>query len=270
VKRILDLLVRRVRESGGELRLRAGVARIVLDSSGVSGESGAPCARGVVLEDGSELEADHIFSSAGIVETLGLCGRPMVESGPRSEVGRLSFFETITMTSKTHAALGHAATMTFFSSRDRFEYRRPQELIDASSGVVCCSDNYQTAEPPSEGLQRITVLANHDGWCALGEDEYRAAKERACAEIHASASAHVPDPRPFAVLTDAFTPRTLRRYTGHLQGTVYGSPKKRRDGDSGIANLHVIGTDQGLFGVVGTMLSGILMANRHALVAATS
>jgi phytoene dehydrogenase-like protein len=254
IKRILDLLVRRLRENGGELRLRSGVSRISI------GEHGA---RGVILDDGSEIEADHVFSSAGAVETRALCG----ERSDERDAGRLSFFETITVTSKTHAELAHAATMTFFNSGDRFEYRRPETLIDASSGVICCSDNYRTEIAPREGIQRVTVLANHDRWCALGEDEYRAAKVAACDEIHRSASRYAPDPRPFALVSDAFTPRTIRQFTGHAQGAVYGSARKHRDGSSGVANLHLIGTDQGLCGVVGAMLSGITMANRHALLA---
>ena len=32
---------------------------------------------------------------------------------------------------------------------------------------------------------------------------------------------------------DLFTPRTIRHYTGHLGGAVYGSPRKRRD-ESGL------------------------------------
>jgi len=52
-----------------------------------------------------------------------------------------------------------------------------------------------------------------------------------------------------------------------VDGAVYGSPAKRRDGRTGIENLFVIGTDQGLVGIVGTMLSGVLMANQHALAA---
>ena len=38
------------------------------------------------------------------------------------------------------------------------------------------------------------------------------------------------------------------------------------DGETGIPGLHLIGTDQGYLGVVGAMVSGVAMANRHALV----
>jgi phytoene dehydrogenase-like protein len=253
VKRILDVLARRLRECGGELATRCGVAKIV---------AGAHGARGVALEDGRELEADHVFSSAGLAETLALCGRE-----PDAQLfGRLSFVETITVMEKRHAELGHTATMTFFNTRERFDYRRPDALVDCTSGVICCSDNYRTAEPMPEGIQRVTVLADHDRWCALEPSAYAAAKARVRSEIEAVAARFAPSPLPHALLADTFTPRTIRHYTGHYQGAVYGSPIKRRDGSSGVANLHIIGTDQGLVGIVGAMLSGITMANRHALV----
>jgi hypothetical protein len=50
-----------------------------------------------------------------------------------------------------------------------------------------------------------------------------------------------------------------------VNGAVYGSPVKRRDGATGIANLNLVGTDQGLVGVVGALLSGVTMANLHVL-----
>jgi phytoene dehydrogenase-like protein len=71
--------------------------------------------------------------------------------------------------------------------------------------------------------------------------------------------------REHTVFRDTFTPRTIEHYTGHLGGAVYGSPLKHRDGATPIARLSVIGTDQGMLGIVGAMLSGITIANRHAL-----
>ena len=65
--------------------------------------------------------------------------------------------------------------------------------------------------------------------------------------------------------TDIFTPRTITRYTGHLRGSIYGAPEKIRDGHTHLQNLYLCGTDQGLLGIIGAMLSGISMANLHIL-----
>lgn len=252
IKRLLDVLVARFRELGGELRMRTGVRRI-LEERGT--------ARGVLLDDGTEVAAERVFSSAGFVETMRLLEREC----PSEDVGRLSFVETISFLSEPLAALGHEATMTFFSTEDRLHYRRPESLVDLRSGVLCASDNYASAEPATEGILRATVLANHEFWSALPEEDYRAAKIAASEAVLEVASKFVPDPRPHTVFDEVATPKTIRRYTGKLGGAVYGSPTKRRGGATGIEKLHLVGTDEGLLGVVGALLSGITVANREAL-----
>jgi phytoene dehydrogenase-like protein len=67
------------------------------------------------------------------------------------------------------------------------------------------------------------------------------------------------------VATDMFTPTTIRRYTGHDNGAVYGAPRKVLDGTTHLKNLFVCGTDQGFVGIIGTIISGISIANRHLL-----
>jgi phytoene dehydrogenase-like protein len=67
---------------------------------------------------------------------------------------------------------------------------------------------------------------------------------------------------------DIFSPLTIERYTWHLNGTVYGSIDKTRDGTTKVAGLFIIGTDQGFLGIIGSILSGISMANLHGLMGA--
>ncbi len=68
---ILKNLVRRYRELGGELRLRAGVQRIKVEEGR---------AVGVVLDDGTELNAKRVLSSAGWVETMRMLDAPVRRS----------------------------------------------------------------------------------------------------------------------------------------------------------------------------------------------
>ena len=46
---------------------------------------------------------------------------------------------------------------------------------------------------------------------------------------------------------------------------VYGTPEKRWAGTTHLKNLFICGTDQGFVGIIGSMFSGIAMANRHLL-----
>ena len=62
-----------------------------------------------------------------------------------------------------------------------------------------------------------------------------------------------------------YAPRTIKKYTNHANGALYGSPVKSRSGSSQIKNLYLAGTDQGYIGIVGAMLGGIAVANNRIL-----
>ncbi len=256
VRPLLKTLVRKFRAAGGKLRMQRGVRRIEVERGR---------AIGVTLENGEFVEAGVVFSSAGLPETMKLCpeaANPKAESN----VGRLSFVECFALLDRPPADLGHGATIVFFNDAERFTYARPAELVDFRSGVVACPNNYEGHDEADVGVLRMTWLANYDGWSALGGDEYAAAKERSFEDFLDSAERFVPGIRKHIVARDVFTPRTIERFTGHLQGAVYGAPRKVRDGRTNVENLYLCGTDQGYLGVIGAMMSGITMANLHVLV----
>jgi len=258
IKPLLDLLVRRYRELGGELRMRTGVRRIV--------HEGGRCL-GVELDDGTQLEADRVLSSAGWSETMRLTGEDLhQEHVDPAELGRMTFTESMFVMDREPAELGFEETIVFFNDAEVFDYRPPTGLTDPTSGVLCCPNNYRSREPLPEGLYRLTTRANHAAWRALPEDEYAEAKRRETERALEVAIRYGIDPRPHEVARDSFTPLTIERFTGKEGGAVYGASRKRLDGETPLAGLYLIGTDQGLLGVTGSMLSGISIANRHALV----
>lgn len=263
VRQVIRLLLERCRTAGVERRMKCGVQRIEVRAGKVAT---------LVLDDGSEVTAEAVYSSAGAVETMRLRS-DAPPAAAAAEIGRLGYAETIATYEPTaFADFGWRDTIVFFCDDERFRYRSPKELVDPSSGVICIPNNYQYGEGRTldEGWLRVTALANHDAWCALPEDEYLARKQEWCGRLNRVARAHLP-----AVLatvhdaaqtsTDVFTPRTVRKFTGHLNGAIYGSTVKRRDGRTDLDNLFLIGTDQGFLGVTGAMLSGISMANLHGL-----
>jgi phytoene dehydrogenase-like protein len=255
VRLILKHLVRKFRALGGELRLRSGVKRLAVEDGRVAR---------VVLENDEELEARNVVSSAGWCETMRLCddGQPVVTS--RSP-GQLSFCETIATLDAQPSDLGHDRTITFFNDHDKFVWRKPEDLCDVRSGVICSPNNFAYDEPLEGGTMRITALANFDRWRELDEESYRLEKLHWYDRITESAVRFVPDYRGRVMDTDMFTPTTVVRFTGHDNGAVYGAPEKQLDGRTHLDNLFVCGTDQGFVGIIGSITSGIAMANRHCL-----
>ncbi len=267
VRLIMKNVIRKYRECGGELRLRAGVKEIVTDGRR---------ATGVILDSGEQIEARHVVSSAGLAETLRMC-RPESgpaasadppTTGPGTEPGDISFVETIFVIDKQPAELGHHDTIIFYNDVPEFHYENPDEPCDLRSGIICSPNNFEYEQPLKEGCMRITALANHRYWLNLPDDQYAAEKQTWGDRILESGLKHTPDFRPHVLDTDIFTPRTIQRFTGHINGCVYGAPHKRMTGETHLDNLFLCGTDQGYLGIIGSMLSGITIANLHLLKAA--
>lgn len=254
VRLILKLLVRKYRGLGGELKLRSGVKRLVTEKGRVAG---------VELESGETLLARRVLSSAGWCETMRLCddGAPAAVRA----AGRLSFCETIASLDVQPQTLGHRRTITFFNDHETFDWTPPESPVDLRSGVICSPNNFAYGEPLDEGTMRITALANFDYWNGLSEADYRLEKLRWYDAITASAVRFVPDYRQRVLDTDMFTPTTIVRFTGHDNGAVYGAAEKQLDGRTHLENLFICGTDQGFVGIIGSITSGIAMANHHCL-----
>lgn len=257
VRLILKHLVKKYRGLGGDLLLRHGVSRIVTDQGK---------AVGVILDDGREIQAKRILSSAGWVETQRMLGAHDEVVG--DEAGQLTFIETITTLDCQPAKLGLNDTIVFYNDSDRFHWRPPHDsLCDLRTGVVCSPNNYlyNDSQQLADGVVRITSIADFGKWTSLGEEDYRREKNRWYDLSTDSAVRFVPEFRHHAIDTDMFTPKTIKRFTWHDNGAVYGAPQKRLDGRTQLDNVFVCGTDQGFVGIVGAIISGISMANQHCL-----
>lgn len=256
VRRILKTLVRQFKELGGDLKLRHGVASIHIQNGR---------AAGVVLDDGTIIEADNVLSSAGVAETQLLSGE--FKQQPASVAGQLSFNETIYVLDRQPKDLDHDETIIFYNDADEFEYASPTVPCDTRSGIICSPNNfnYPDDEILDDGIIRITALANSEYWLNAPQPEYEVAKADWANRVAEVAVKYMPEFRPHVIETDAFTPRTVKKYTGHLNGAVYGAPVKVLTGRTETPNLYLCGTDQGFLGIIGSMLSGITMANNHLL-----
>jgi phytoene dehydrogenase-like protein len=272
IREILRVLLDKYREAGGEKRMRCGVARI---------ETGGGRVAALVLATGERITAGEVLSSIGAPETAALVaagtgGGTGGRAAPES--GRVTFVETMTVFDRQPAEMGWGDdTIVFFNDSDRFEYASPREAVDTRSGVVCIPNNFDfgPGRVLPDGMLRVTCLASPDRWASLAGEAYRQEKRRWFFAVQESGRRFLPPLPPgkleeATVASDMFTPSTITRFTGRLNGAIYGSPSKSLNGETGLANLHLCGTDQGLLGIVGAMLSGITMANRHVLLKAGS
>jgi phytoene dehydrogenase-like protein len=264
IKKILQLLITKFCELGGEKKLRCAVKKIETTNGKASG---------VILEDGRLIEANNIISTIGHAETMKLCNTTNLQS---SNVGKLSFCEAIAVFNGQPADLGWEDTIIFFDEKDRLKYQTPENIIDPSSGVICFPNNYNYSNGMklNEGILRVTALANYDAWKAEPINEYGQNKVKCFNTLISKAieilnrGGKIFDLSAFQkkiLNSDFFTPLTIERFTGHQNGAIYGSPNKIYSGLLPVENLYLCGTDQGFLGIVGAMLSGVSIANSHIL-----
>ena len=258
VRLILKHLVKRFRGLGGELKLRKGVKTIHVENEH------AVC---VELDNGDQLTAKRILSSAGRLETMRMCSDTS-ELDPRL-AGQLTFIESISVLDREPSSIGNDDTIVFYNDSEKFHWERPtDQLCDTRTGVVCSPNNYVYTDDEgklADGVVRITTIADYDSWAGLSEEEYQREKLRWYDRSVAASVKFTPDFRPYVIDTDLFTPTTINRFTWHDNGAVYGSPDKVLDGTTHLNNLFLCGTDQGFVGIIGAMMSGISMANMHCL-----
>lgn len=261
VRTILDLLHGKLDEVGGEIRFKSEVTRILTNDKKIVG---------VEINHSHIIECSQVLSSMGLPETFQSVEE--LNANPKPAVGNLSFCESILITDKKPRDLGIDATIIFANNRPEYLYQKPATLIDRESAVVCFPNNFKYdhfADDYSEGVLRVTNIANFELWNELKlhpeKDLYRKAKEDVAMNAQKMLIDCGLNPDHQIVFKDIFTPTTIKKYTQHFGGTVYGSTEKSRNGTTPINGLFVIGTDQGFLGIVGSMLSGISMANLHVL-----
>ncbi len=256
VRLILKNLVRKFKQLGGELRLRAGVERIEVEDGRVTR---------VVLTTAPSSKATACFRRPAGSKRCG-CATARSPSR-RREAGQLSFVETVSVLDAQPRELGCDRTIVFFNDSETFHWHKPDELVDVRSGVICSPNNF--AYEPAAGRR-------HDAHHGAGEF-------RPLAEPVAPRNTRLPSSTWYDRIVDvggalrapisapAWSPPTCSRppRSAASPATRTAPSTARRKSDSSgtthLKNLFICGTDQGFVGIIGTMISGIAMANRHLL-----
>ena len=258
VRLILKNLVKRYRSLGGELKLRHGVSKVVVDNGH---------ATAIELDNGEVIEGKRILSSAGSLETMRMCSD--VSEPDTSKAGEMTFIESISVLDREPSKIGNDDTIVFYNDSEKFNWHPPaDDFCDTRTGVICSPNNYVYADDEgklADGIVRITTIADFRRWNEMSDEDYARAKLKWYDKSVEASVRFTPDFRPYVIDTDLFTPKTIRRFTWHDNGAVYGAPEKKLDGTTHVDNLFLCGTDQGYVGIIGAMMSGISMANLHCL-----
>lgn len=263
IRALLDPLTSKLKELGVERKMNTPVKAVHAEEDRITN---------IELENGEYLTATHYISTCGGLETETLLQPP--PQTKNFEIGRFSIIESISVFEGHPKAWGWDETVVFFNDSDSFSYNEPKELVDLHSGVICIPNNYglPSLDQKQESKLRVTHPANYSLWSALNEESYAGQKKIWEGKILENGLRYLPTIKEKVAkfksktrMTDTFTPRTIKKFTSHENGALYGSPTKRRDGATSFQNLFLAGTDQGYVGIVGAMLGGIAVANNQIL-----
>lgn len=262
IRSILDPLCKKLSEFNVERRMNEGVKKLHIKDDKINK---------IELESGEFIESKQIISTCGLLETETMLTTKN-QLTDDSAVGKFSVIESISILRGMPADYNWDETIIFFNDSEKFMYDCPQNLVDMRSGVICLPENYGSKEKVDDFKLRITHPANFDLWQKLDENLYHKEKQKYEETIFSNALKYLNkkqdskiDPRQQVIFRDTFTPRTIKQFTSHENGTLYGSPTKTRDGSTRYKNLFLAGTDQGYVGIVGALLGGIAIANNKIL-----
>lgn len=253
VRTIINMMMEKVKALGAEIKFKSAVSEILSHDGRAYG----------VRVGENEYHAPVILSSIGLPETYSLNAELKMKLSPR--VGSMTFLESIFVFDQKIPLAINDSTITFYNNHAIYEYQKSQGLFDDRSAVVCFPDNYEPNVRHGEGTARVTFMANYDEWKKLSSDAYKEEKQKVSESALKIVQKFTPGFTGKLLFEDTFSPLTIEKFTSHLGGTVYGSIDKSRDGKTPLENLYVIGTDQGFLGIVGSILSGISLANLYGL-----
>jgi len=254
MREMLKVLGKKFKDSGGEIRYGKGVERIVIQDGRASG---------VLMEDGVFIEADQIFSCAGLEETQALIHKE--KNRPCREQANISVFETVFITEKPVRELGYPYAISFNALTDSLEYGL-FGLANTDSFLIACMDNYNVDPVSDYGMLKVCSIADYRSWKGVESENYAQKKEELAAIMKSKAERIIPGVSAAIQYTTTFSPLTIERYTGHFEGSVYGAPHFSNDGTvNGAENVFIVGNDQGSVGISGALLSGVFMTVKHTL-----
>lgn len=256
MKAVISCLLQKFADLGGNLILGNGVHSLECIDSHVTS---------LTDDRGKTHTADIFISCAGARETADLCNSAMPDLS-RTPTGTMAFTETIFNLDRHPNTLGLDACIIFRNATDVFRFHPPQTGIDLDSQVICMPGNYTGCHDiDAANSVRMTSLTSWNWWNSLSKEQYAQAKEDAVKAQLIILDKIAPGTSSTVQSWEMFTPLTIKRFTGHINGAIYGSPEKNWAGTTDCDNLFLCGTDQGYLGIVGSLMSGTLIANKYAL-----
>ena len=274
-----DLLIQKMteelRKNGVDIRRSCLVEKILTET----GADGVPAVRGVRVRDVRfgetvEIACRSVLSNANVrdtVENLLDAGTVPADFLAESEAVRVNTSSCqVYMGVREGESIPHIGDLVFTSAAPKFS---SEELVDLHTTSRTYSVYYPDTRPQREKPHYAIVTSinqKFSSWENLSDADYAAEKNRIIEESFAGLEKYVPGIRGKVDWVEAATPRTVRRYVRHRDGTSFGTKfeglKISMELPEKVHGLYHAGSVGIIMsGWLGTINYGVITANKMAL-----
>jgi phytoene dehydrogenase-like protein len=268
---IADGAQRVIEEAGGEVRVRAEVASILVRGGR---------AAGVRLAGGEEISAPIVVSDAGARATFLKLLPPEVPIPFREELrqaergmAHVSLYLGLSASPERLGVRGENFWIHDELDQDAMWRRRGEVVEGKASHVYLSFPSMKDPRARAHTAEVVTAVDASDferwagtAWKKRGA-EYEGLKERIAEALLERVERRLPGFRSLVAYRELSTPLSTERFTGHPGGEIYGIPfTPARLGMSflqprtPVPGLFLTGADALMLGVVGAAMSGLMTA----------
>lgn len=254
---LIKLMKEELLKNNVDIKMHTKIDEIVIENKKVKG----------VMIDGELIKTHTILSNANIKSTvLNMVGPEHFtnEYVEKTKAIRLNTSSCqVYMGIKEGEKIDDIGDLLFTSTYDEFN---TEQLLSKKINSRTFSMYYPEGRPFDENpLYAIVSSTNAkwDDWNDLSEADYNAAKEEMIEDTLVSLEVFIPDIRSKIDHIEAATPKTIKRYTLHNDGTSFGTKFEGLEISMGLHN-----EIPGLFhaGSVGIIMSGWLGAANYGAI----
>jgi phytoene dehydrogenase-like protein len=254
---LLDMMLHELRANGVDCLPRTHVDRVLVEDGRVCG----------VRIDGRTVACEAVVSNASLLRTV-------------HELVGDEHFDTAFLEGFSNVRPSNSSCQVYIGIRPGEAVPPIGDLLFSSThpefdaGAVCnrriTSRTFSVYYPwIRPGHEDYTVVASMNAWArdweGLTPDQYRQEKQNLVEDALEALERYVPGVRDRIDYTEAATPRTFARYTGHVGGASFGTKFEGLEFSSGLSTQL-----PGLFhtGSVGIIMSGWLGAANYGIITA--
>lgn len=262
---LINKMIAEAHKNGVDSRKFCLVEKILVDEY-----QAKPKVTGVQV-NGKTVHCSAILSNANIKNTLfKLLGEENLPENYRQEAQNVRLNSSscqVYMGIKAGESIPDIGDLVFTSQAQPFS---SQELTSFKTSSRTFSVYYPGTRPHNKENRYAVVAslnAKWSDWANLSDEDYQKHKNRLCEETLVALERFIPDIRSKLNWLEAATPKTINRFTTHMQGTSFGTKfeglKVSMELPENILGLYHAGSVGIIMsGWLGTINYGVIVANK--------